>query len=59
MIEHADLGGEDLLAQGWDKNAGPFTQTVRVTIAGLRRNSVSRSSSTTPGVGHRIAPSAT
>jgi DNA-binding response OmpR family regulator len=49
------LSVEQLLAQVWDENADPFTNTVKVTIARLRRKlgepDVIR---TTPGVGYRI-----
>ena len=31
------LSAEDLLAQGWDDNADPFTNTVAVTMSRLRR----------------------
>ena len=31
------LSAEQLLAQAWDENVDPFTNTVRVTIARLRR----------------------
>ncbi len=51
----AVLSAEQLLAQAWDENADPFTNTVKVTIARLRRKlgdpDVIR---TTPGVGYRI-----
>ena len=49
------LSAERLLEQAWDENADPFTNTVKVTIARLRRKlgepEVIR---TTPGVGYRI-----
>jgi DNA-binding response OmpR family regulator len=49
------LSVERLLEQAWDENADPFTNTVKVTIARLRRKlgepDVIR---TTPGVGYRI-----
>ena len=35
----ATLSTEDLLQQVWDENADPFTKTVQVTLARLRRNS--------------------
>jgi DNA-binding response OmpR family regulator len=49
------LSAERLLEQAWDENTDPFTNTVRVTIARLRRklgepNVVQN----TPGVGYRI-----
>src|SRR5260370_18675628 len=33
----AALSAEDLLEQVWDENADPFTKTLHVTIARLRR----------------------
>jgi DNA-binding response OmpR family regulator len=49
------LSVEQLLEQVWDENADPFTNTVKVTIARLRRKlgepDVIRN---TPGVGYRI-----
>ncbi len=49
------LSAEKLLEQAWDENVDPFTNTVRVTIARLRRKlgepDVIRN---TPGVGYRI-----
>jgi DNA-binding response OmpR family regulator len=49
------LSVEMLLEQVWDENVDPFTNTVKVTIARLRRKlgepDVIR---TTPGVGYRI-----
>jgi DNA-binding response OmpR family regulator len=49
------LSVEKLLEQVWDENVDPFTNTVKVTIARLRRKlgepDVIR---TTPGVGYRI-----
>ncbi|HEV7174509.1 MAG TPA: response regulator transcription factor [Solirubrobacteraceae bacterium] len=49
------LSAERLLEQVWDENLDPFTNTVKVTIARLRRKlgepDVIR---TTPGVGYRI-----
>jgi DNA-binding response OmpR family regulator len=35
--EGAVVSAEDLLERAWDENADPFTATVRVTIARLRR----------------------
>jgi DNA-binding response OmpR family regulator len=53
----AALSTERLLEQAWDENVDPFTNTVKVTIARLRRKlgrpDVIR---TTPGVGYRISP---
>lgn len=31
------VSAEQLLARVWDANADPFTKTVRVTVANLRR----------------------
>ncbi|MFZ1995114.1 MAG: winged helix-turn-helix domain-containing protein [Solirubrobacteraceae bacterium] len=49
------LSVEKLLEQVWDENVDPFTNTVKVTIARLRRKlgepEVIR---TTPGVGYQI-----
>ena len=51
----AALSTEQLLEQVWDENVDPFTNTVKVTIARLRRKlgppDVIR---TTPGLGYRI-----
>jgi DNA-binding response OmpR family regulator len=49
------LSAERLLEQAWDENTDPFTNTVRVTIARLRRklgdpNIIQN----TPGIGYRI-----
>jgi len=51
------LSSERLLEQAWDENVDPFTNTVKVTIARLRRK-LGRPDiiHTTPGVGYRIAP---
>jgi DNA-binding response OmpR family regulator len=61
-VERADtqdeLSAEHLLQQAWDENVDPFTNTVRVTIARLRRElgppDIIR---TTPGVGYSISES--
>jgi DNA-binding response OmpR family regulator len=49
------LSAERLLEQAWDENVDPFTNTVKVTIARLRRRlgqpDIIR---TTPGVGYSI-----
>ena len=49
------LSAERLLEQAWDENVDPFTNTVKVTIARLRRK-LGRPDliQTTPGVGYRI-----
>jgi DNA-binding response OmpR family regulator len=49
------LSAEKLLEQAWDENVDPFTNTVRVTIARLRRklgppNIIHH----TPGIGYQI-----
>jgi DNA-binding response OmpR family regulator len=49
------LTAEKLLEQAWDENIDPFTNTVRVTIARLRRklgqpNTIHNA----PGIGYRI-----
>jgi DNA-binding response OmpR family regulator len=49
------LSAERLLEQAWDENANPFTNTVKVTIARLRRKLGQPDIiHTTPGVGYRI-----
>ncbi|MGA2758463.1 MAG: response regulator transcription factor [Solirubrobacteraceae bacterium] len=52
----AALSTEQLLQLAWDENVDPFTNTVKVTIARLRRKlgqpDVIRN---TPGVGYRIS----
>jgi DNA-binding response OmpR family regulator len=49
------LSPEKLLEQAWDENTDPFTNTVRVTIARLRRKlGEPQIIETTPGVGYRI-----
>jgi DNA-binding response OmpR family regulator len=54
----AYLSAEVLLQQVWDENADPFTKTVQVTIARLRRKlGPPPVIHTTPGVGYRIAGS--
>ena len=54
--EPAYLSAEELLQQVWDENADPFTKTVQVTIARLRRKlGPPPVIHTTPGVGYRIA----
>jgi DNA-binding response OmpR family regulator len=50
------LSAEQLLAQAWDENVDPFTNTVRVTIARLRRKlGPPDIIHTTPGLGYRIS----
>jgi DNA-binding response OmpR family regulator len=49
------LSVEKLLEQVWDENVDPFTNTVKVTIARLRRKLGEPDViHTTPGVGYRI-----
>jgi DNA-binding response OmpR family regulator len=50
------LSSEALLEQAWDENVDPFSNTVRVTIARLRRK-LGRPDAihTTPGLGYAIA----
>jgi DNA-binding response OmpR family regulator len=52
------LSAERLLEQAWDENVDPFTNTVRVTIARLRRRlGQPEIIHNTPGVGYRITES--
>jgi DNA-binding response OmpR family regulator len=49
------LSAERLLQQAWDENVDPFTNTVKVTIARLRRKLGQPDIiHTTPGIGYRI-----
>ncbi len=49
------LSAERLLEQAWDENVDPFTNTVKVTIARLRRKLGQPDIiHNTPGVGYRI-----
>jgi DNA-binding response OmpR family regulator len=49
------LSAERLLEQAWDENADPFTNTVKVTIARLRRKLGQPDIiHTTPGLGYSI-----
>jgi two-component system, OmpR family, response regulator VanR len=49
------VSAEELLAQGWDANADPFTNAVRITISGLRKRLGEPSIiATLPGAGYRI-----
>jgi DNA-binding response OmpR family regulator len=51
----AVLSAERLLAQVWDENSDPFTKTVQVTIARLRRQLGEPDViETIPGAGYRI-----
>jgi DNA-binding response OmpR family regulator len=50
------LSAERLLEQVWDEHADPFTNTVTVTVARLRRRlGAPPVITTTPGIGYRIA----
>jgi DNA-binding response OmpR family regulator len=50
------LSAEHLLQQAWDENVDPFTNTVKVTIARLRRKlGPPDVIHTTPGVGYSIS----
>lgn len=52
----AALSAERLLEQAWDENVDPFTNTVKVTVARLRRKlGQPEVIHTTPGVGYRIS----
>jgi DNA-binding response OmpR family regulator len=52
------LSTERLLEQAWDENVDPFTNTVKVTVARLRRKLGQPDViHTTPGVGYRITSS--
>ena len=52
----AALSAEQLLEQAWDENVDPFTNTVKVTIARLRRKlGPPDVIHTTPGLGYRIS----
>jgi DNA-binding response OmpR family regulator len=49
------LTAEQLLEQAWDENTDPFTNTVKTTIARLRRKLGEPAIiHTTPGIGYRI-----
>jgi DNA-binding response OmpR family regulator len=51
----APVSAERLLQEAWDENADPFTHTVKVTIARLRRKlGPPQIIITTPGIGYRI-----
>jgi DNA-binding response OmpR family regulator len=51
----AALSAERLLEQAWDENVDPFTNTVKVTIARLRRKlGQPEVIHNTPGIGYRI-----
>src|SRR5919109_605711 len=49
------VSAEDLLEQAWDENADPFTNTVRITISGLRKRLGEPAIiATVAGAGYRI-----
>ncbi len=49
------LSAEQLLEQAWDENVDPFTNTVKVTVARLRRKLGQPDViHTTPGLGYRV-----
>lgn len=51
------LSAETLLEKGWDENADPFTNTVRVTISNLRKRLGNpQLIHTAVGVGYRFGP---
>jgi two-component system response regulator VanR len=50
------VSAERLLEQAWDENADPFTNAVRITISGLRKNlGKPWLIHTVPGAGYRIS----
>jgi DNA-binding response OmpR family regulator len=52
------VSAEDLLEHAWDENVDPFTATVRVTIANLRRKlGEPQIVETVIGAGYRVVPS--
>jgi two-component system response regulator VanR len=49
------VSAEQLLEQGWDQNADPFTNAVRITVSALRKRlGEPWVIATVPGVGYRI-----
>jgi len=55
----AALSTEQLLARAWDENVDPFTNTVKVTVARLRRKlGPPEVIQTAPGLGYRITETA-
>lgn len=51
----AGLSTEQLLQRAWDENADPFTNTVKVTVARLRRKlGEPEIIQHTPGIGYQI-----
>jgi two-component system, OmpR family, response regulator VanR len=49
------VSAEELLERGWDRNADPFTNAVRITVSGLRKRlGEPWIIATVPGAGYRI-----
>jgi two-component system response regulator VanR len=49
------ISAEELLERGWDENADPFTNAVRITVSALRKRlGEPWLIATVPGVGYRI-----
>ena len=49
------VSAEELLRRGWDDNADPFTNAVRITVSALRKRLGEPAIiATVPGVGYRI-----
>lgn len=49
------ISAEELLERGWDENADPFTNAVRITVSALRKRlGTPWLINTVPGVGYRI-----
>ncbi|MCW2924767.1 MAG: transcriptional regulator [Thermoleophilia bacterium] len=54
------ISAEELLERGWDANANPFTNAVRITVSALRKRlGEPWIIATVPGVGYRIDTAAT
>ena len=45
---------EDLLAEAWDENADPFTNSPRVTVSHLRKKLGGDTIVTVRGLGYRL-----
>ena len=55
VAEGGVISAEDLLKRGWDENADPFTNAVRITVSALRKRlGEPWLIATVPGVGYRI-----
>src|SRR5690606_35810228 len=49
------VSAEELLERAWDENADPFTNAVRITVSGLRKQLCKHwIIATVPGVSYRI-----